>query len=90
MAKNAATMAMDIGSLTSATDAFAITPNDSTDLTVPTRGIYVGTAGHLKVDMLDGTTVTFNNLAAGTIHAIAVKRVYATGTGASNIIGIPY
>lgn len=71
-----------------ATDAISITPSDSTDLSKAVRGIYVGATGNVKVDMIDGSTVTFTALAAGVIHPLAVSRVYATGTTASNIVGV--
>ncbi len=68
-------------------DAFAITPNDSTDIKT-TRAIYVGGSGNLKVDMAYGTTVTFNNLTAGTILPVQVTRVYSTGTTATLLVGM--
>lgn len=68
--------------------AFAISPDNSTDLALMTRGIYVGGTGDLKVDMADGTTVTFVGLAAGVVHPIRARRVYATGTSATSIIGV--
>jgi hypothetical protein len=69
--------------------AVAITPSNSTDLTTPTRGIYVGVSGDLTVDLVKGgTQITFVGLAAGIIHPIAAKRVYATGTDATDILGI--
>lgn len=71
-----------------ATRAFAITPNNSTDLTNVTRGIYVGASGDLKVDLMNGDAVTFVGLAAGVIHPMCVKRVYATGTTATGIVGV--
>lgn len=87
-----------IGSNTSANDladrvgpaggGFAITPSDSVDLVQVCRGVYVGTAGDLKVTMPWGGTLTFKNLAAGMIHPIAAKRVFATGTAATDIIGL--
>lgn len=70
-------------------DGFDITPSDTEDLAVPTRGLYVGAVGDVKVDMLSGTTLTFVALAAGIIHPFRVRRVYATGTDATDIIGIP-
>lgn len=76
-----------ISSASPAVGAFAITPNDSTDLAITTRGIYVGVAGDLKVDM-NGTAVTFVDLAAGIIHPIVTTRVYDTGTSAGSIIGL--
>ena len=68
--------------------AAAITPSNDTDLTYVTRGIYVGVAGTLKVDMEDGTTVSFVGLAAGMVHPLRVKRVYDTGTAATSIVGV--
>lgn len=68
--------------------AVAITPSDSTDLTTPTRGIYVGVSGDLKVDLVGSGTVTFVGLAAGIIHPIAAKRIYATGTDSTDILGV--
>ena len=66
----------------------SITPNDGTDLSSPTRGIYVGASGDLKVISLDGNDVTFADLAAGVIHPISCTRVYSTGTTATDIVGI--
>lgn len=71
-----------------ATDGFSITPNDSTALTNIAVGIYVGGAGDLKVDTKAGTALTFVGVAAGTFLPIAVTKVYATGTTATNIIGL--
>jgi hypothetical protein len=69
--------------------AFAVTPNNSTDLATPTRGVYVGVSGDLKVDLVGGSTeITFVGLASGVIHPIQARRIYATGTSATNIVGI--
>lgn len=70
-----------------AENAFAVTPNNFADLAEDTRGLYVGVSGDVKVDLVGGTTVTFVNLAAGVIHPIRARRVYATGTSATSIIG---
>lgn len=67
---------------------FSITPNDSADLTVTTRGLYVGVSGDVKVDLVSGDTVTLVALAAGVIHPLRVRRVYSTGTAATDIIGV--
>ncbi|MGX2958055.1 spike base protein, RCAP_Rcc01079 family [Peribacillus sp. JNUCC 23] len=73
----------------SAQGAILVVPNDSTDLTTtPTKGIYIGGTGDLKVTMLDGTTVTFKSISAGAIHPLSVKRVFATGTTATNILAV--
>lgn len=67
--------------------AFAITPHNTNDLSKKTRGIFVGVAGDLKIDTSNGQTVTLKNLAAGVIHPISAKRVYLTGTAATDIVG---
>jgi hypothetical protein len=81
-------MAKTSASTLPGTGAFSITPSDSADLSEVTRGIYVGTAGDVKVDMEDGQTVTFTAMSAGVIHPIRVRRVYSTGTDASNLLGV--
>ena len=68
--------------------AFAITSNDSTDLTVYPRAIYVGGAGNVKVTTLGGDTVTLNGAVAGSILPVRVVRVFSTGTTATNLIGL--
>jgi hypothetical protein len=71
----------------SAQSAVTITPNDSTVFS-PTRGIYVAVTGDVKVDMSDGATVTFTGLSSGSVHPIAARKVYATGTTATGIVGL--
>ncbi len=75
-----------------AVSGIAVTPNDSTDLSVsPTRGLWVGGAGTVKVDFLDGetvTTVSIVGVAAGTLLPFRVSRVYSTGTGATSIVAL--
>jgi len=71
-----------------ADNAASVTPHDSNDLSIVTRGIYVGTSGDLKVDLSGGDTVTFANIAAGVIHPLRVQRVYSTGTTATDIVGV--
>jgi hypothetical protein len=71
-----------------AENAFAITPDNDNDLATVTRWLYVGTAGHVKIDTANGDTVTLNSLAAGVLHPIRARRVYATGTAALTIVGL--
>lgn len=68
--------------------AAAITPDNSTDLTTATRGLYVGGAGDVAAIMAGGETVTFVGLAAGVVHPLSVARVKATGTTATGIVGV--
>lgn len=70
-------------------ELIAITPNDGADLAVYTRAIYVGGAGNISVIPLVGSTpVTFVGLQAGQLLPIRVKRVRATGTTATDIVGL--
>ena len=50
-----------------------------------TLALYVGTAGTLKVTMLDGSVVSYAAIAAGR-HPLRVKRVWSTGTSATGIV----
>jgi len=73
--------------LISIQDGEAVTPSDVGQLK-PTRGLYVGAAGDVKVDLASGETVTFTALAAGLVHPISVVRVYATDTTATSILAL--
>ena len=71
----------------SAYDAAAVTPADDGALR-PTRALYVGGAGNLKVDMALGSTVTFVGALAGTVLPLQVTRVYSTDTTATDIVAL--
>jgi hypothetical protein len=69
--------------------AAAVTPSDANDLGYVTRGLYVGGAGNVVVIMGDfSSTVTFSGVPAGTMLPIAVSRVKATNTTATNIVAV--
>ena len=68
-------------------DAAAVTPSDSADLS-QFSVIYVGSAGAVKVTTAQGSTVTFSGLAAGQTIPVRVRRVWATGTTATNLLAI--
>lgn len=71
-----------------ATNAAAMSENDSTDLAYTTRAIYVGGAGNVVVDMASGqTSVTFSSVPAGTILPIRVTRL-RTATTATNLVAL--
>lgn len=70
-----------------APNAEAVTPNDSTDLTNNSRGLFVGTGGNLVLILTDdSSSVTFKNIADGTVLPLRVKRVLSTGTTATDIV----
>lgn len=72
-----------------ARNCFSITPNDTAELPFLPKAIYVGTGGTLVVRAIDGSSdVTFTNVANGTILDVRVTSVRATGTTASNLIGL--
>lgn len=71
-----------------ASTAFAVTPADGSDLADVTRAIFVGGSGTLSVIMLSGQQVTFQGLVAGTMLPIRVRRIRATGTTATAILGL--
>lgn len=73
------------GSIEAAFDIDAA-KSDTVDLSYPTTQIYVGVAGNVKVDLVGTGTVTFNALPVG-FHKICAKRVYVSGTTATNLIG---
>lgn len=78
-----------VSSLDPASRGAAVTPADGADLSFPTRGILVGTAGNIKVDFVDsGTAVVLTGLLAGVIYPLAVRRIYSTGTTATNIVAL--
>lgn len=69
--------------------AFAITANDDADLDYPIRALYVGTGGDVTVILQDDTAeVTFANVLGGSCLPLQVKRVLATGTAASDLVGL--
>jgi len=67
--------------------AFSITPNDNADLTNNTIAIFVGSGGNLKIDTINGDTITMTNIAVGVWHPIKVKKVYAIGTTVTSVLG---
>ena len=50
--------------------------------------LYVGTAGNLKVTTVAGDDVTFIGVNTGAFFPVQVKKVFATGTTASNVIAL--
>jgi hypothetical protein len=67
--------------------ALAVSPADS-DLSAPVRALYVGTGGNLRVTTTAGNDVTFANVATGSLLPVSVRRVWTTGTTATNIVGL--
>ena len=70
-----------------ANSAFAITPNDSSELTKVTRGVYVGVSGNGVFVMADGSEVTFTGLVGGQVYPFQIRQV-KTATTATNLVGL--
>lgn len=66
----------------------AITPSDTVDIPDRPRALYVGTGGNISAIDQNGNTVTFSNVLGGAFLPIGPVRIRATGTTASNIVGI--
>lgn len=77
--------ATQLSSLTADTAA-AVTTSD-TAANIFTR-LYIGGAGNVAVVTEAGNTVTFSAVPVGTFLDIRVKQVLATGTTATNIVGL--
>ncbi len=66
---------------------FDITPSDADDLPTVTRALNVGVSGRVHVTLLDNTEATLF-LQAGGIFPLRVRRVWAAGTTASDLVGL--
>lgn len=76
------------GASAPATDAFAVTPDDGSDLPIMARALYVGGAGDVRLHTAYGNSVLFRALPAGTVLPCAVSRVLATDTTATNLVAL--
>ena len=68
--------------------AVDVLPATLETLVIPGAVLYIGTGGNIKVDTVSGDTVTFKNVADGSVLAVQVKKVYNTGTSANDIIAL--
>lgn len=68
--------------------AFAVTPNDSADLAIVTRGIMVNVAGDVSVIFVDSDSAVTLTLLAGIAYPFRIKRVRSTNTTATGITGL--
>ncbi|MEM8724822.1 MAG: hypothetical protein AAGE86_04780, partial [Pseudomonadota bacterium] len=69
--------------------AFDITADDNADLPGATKAIYVGTGGDITARPVDSEAdVTFRNVVAGTVLAVRMRAVRASGTTAADLVGL--
>lgn len=72
-----------------ARSAAVVTPADGSDLPrQPAMALYIGGAGNVNVDTVDGQTVLFSGLTAGSYLNVQVKRVRSTNTTATLIVAL--
>lgn len=67
----------------------AITPHDSTDIAGGVvNAIYVGGAGNLVVVDQTNVAYTLTGVLVGQVYPVVARRVNATGTTATNLVGL--
>ena len=71
-----------------ASDSFTIVPSDTVDFDWMARTIYVGTGGDVTAVMLSGKVQLFKNVPSGGLLPIRVSRINATGTTATDMVGL--
>jgi hypothetical protein len=70
-------------------DAVAITPSDTAEQGPPIlAGVYVGGAGDLTLITEIGSTTTFKAVPVGATIFCRTRLVKATGTTATNLVGL--
>lgn len=75
--------------LRSAFRLVTIVPNDDTELAPAPIALYIGSSGNVSVIAVrDSDPHTFVAVPAGSILPVIVRRVRATGTTASGIVGL--
>jgi len=67
--------------MSSARKGFAITPNDSTEIALTPKAVWVGGAGNLVVRLEDDTSdITISGIASGSLLPIRPKFIKTTST----------
>lgn len=79
---------MSSSNLAVARGVLTITPHDTNLLARSARAIYVGVGGNIKVRTHDGSEATFTEVPQGSVLPVECVKVYATGTTASNLVGL--
>ena len=71
-----------------AREAFAVIPKDTGELSRATKAVYVGTGGDIVLRAVGSENdVTLRNVAAGSVIAIRLRAVRASGTTAADLVG---
>ena len=67
---------------------FDITPDDTSELSEVTRAVYVGQGGDMAIELSGGGSVVLKGLKPGVIYPLRLARVLATGTTATDLVGM--
>lgn len=69
-----------------AQEAYLVSPSDTEDLPLFSRAIFMNNGGPVKMELVNnpGSPITLT-LAAGTIFPFRVRRIWSTGTTATEI-----
>ncbi|GGE36307.1 hypothetical protein GCM10007276_12240 [Agaricicola taiwanensis] len=70
--------------------AFEVTPSDTAVFVRRPAALYIGGAGDVSVETQNRDVVTFVGVLAGSILPIQCRKVLATGTTATAIVGMCY
>lgn len=69
--------------------SFAIAASDTNDLATIPRAIYVGSGGDIKMQLVhDAAPVVWSSVPTGSLLSVRPRRIYATGTSASNLVAL--
>lgn len=70
-------------------ESAVVVPSDSQDIAIP-KGLYVGVGGDIAMIGEDdtGEARVWKNVVSGSILPFRPKRIYATGTTATNILAL--
>jgi hypothetical protein len=68
--------------------AFNVTPSNTDNLPAVVRAIWVGGTGSISLVTANGDAVTLAAVPAGTLIKLRIRKINATGTGATNIVGL--
>jgi hypothetical protein len=80
-------MPRSLSNIIPAAAGVSITPDDDNDLPNPGLLLSCTGSGNAKVDDMNGTTLTIY-LTQGAVFPLQVRRVHATDTAATGIIGL--
>lgn len=68
--------------------AETITPSDTEELAYTTRALFVGQDGDVSVTFKSGDTVLLRNLQGGVVYPLRLTAVLASGTTATDLVGL--